>query len=385
MRKALPYFLVFFLGFIVCAFVIYELNLVGPGQIQNAAQPAPSTPGIIKPGNNSVRNAAKLVSDYVVNIDTVGRPQMEGGFFPFMAPEEVVPKGQGSGVIITPDGYIVTNNHVVADAAQLTVTTRSGAKYKAKVVGRDRNSDIAVIKIDARGLRTAKFANSSTLQPGDWVIAVGSPYGFEWTVTVGVVSATKRGPIPIGNQVLTDVIQTDTALNPGNSGGALADLNGNLVGINTAIRSNSGGSVGIGFAIPSNTVERVADALMKHGKISHPYLGIRYMPFNADVRSQLEQRGVKGLPNAEGVMVGEVYQNSPAAEAGIQPQDIITKVNGKQLSGSGSAQGSKTTLSDEVAKSKVGQRMLLEVWHASDGRTGTVAVRLAEMPENFGG
>lgn len=384
MRKAVPYILIFFLGFIACAYTIYRLyGTPGSPGIYSASSPTPGGVQFVKPGNNMVREAARLVSDYVVNIDTVGRPVTQGGMFPFFEPQQVVPKGQGSGVVFTADGFIVTNSHVIDGAAELSVTTRNGGKFPAKVIGRDPNSDIAVIKIDTKGLRFAHFADSSKLEPGDWVLAVGSPLGLESSVTVGVVSATKRGPIPIDNKVLTDVIQTDAAINPGNSGGALADLNGNLVGINTAIRSPTGGSIGIGFAIPSNTAKRVAEALIKHGKIEHPYLGIRYIPYNSDVRKEFEARGARGLPDKEGILVAEVYQGSPAAEAGIQPQDVIVKVNGKQISGTGKPVGNKVTLAEEVNNSKVGDRILLEIWHAANGQTGTLGIRLAAMPENF--
>jgi serine protease Do len=384
MRRALPYILVFFLGFIVCAFVIQKLNLVpGIAGIQTASGPAPGGVQFIKPGRNQVRDAAKLVSDYVVNIDTVGRPMREGGFFPFMEPQEVVPKGQASGVVFAANGYVITNNHVVENAAKLTVTTRDGKKFSATLVGRDPKTDIAVIKIDAGGLRFARFADYS-VQPGDWVIAVGSPLGLESTVTIGVVSAVKRGPIRIGNDVLTEVIQTDAAINPGNSGGALADLNGNLVGVNTAIASPSGGSIGIGFAIPASAAKRVAEELIKHGKVVHPYIGITYHPYNADVRKQLETRGETGLPNVEGARIMEVIPDGPAANAGIQPFDIVVKINGKQISGTGAAEGRKTTLADEIGKAKVGNRMLLEVWHASSGRITTVGVVVGEMPQDLG-
>ncbi len=386
MRKVLPYIIVFFLGFIVCAWVIYRFyGVPGAAGLQSVSAPAPGGVPFIKSGNNQVREAAKRVSGYVVNIDTVGQPMLAPGsnFFGFFGePEEIVPKGQGSGVVASSDGYIITNNHVVANAAKLTVTMSNGKKYPAKLVGRDQDTDIGVIKIEAKGLDAAQFADSGKLAPGDWVIAVGSPLGLESTVTVGVVSATRRGPIRIGNEVLKEVIQTDAAINPGNSGGALADLNGNLVGINTAIASTSGGSIGIGFAIPATTAKRVADELIKHGKVVHPYIGIAFMPYNEETRKQLEERGATDLPKIEGVQIREVRQGSPAADAGLQAFDIITKINGKPVSGTGEASEGKAGLADEIGKSKVGSRILLEVWHASTGRTGTVGVIVGEKPQD---
>lgn len=390
MKKFLQYFAVFILGFIICAWVIQARfgspTVWGPQSAVNLPRPGLK---LTNNGTNQVRDAAKVVSSYVVNIDTIGRPQLQTGGsnmfgFPFGAPQEVVPKGQGSGVVFNSNGYILTNNHVVAGAAKLTVTLKDGRHYTATVVGRDPKTDIAVIKINAKTPNFAVPSRSSTLQVGDWVIAVGSPLGLESTVTLGVVSATKRGPITIGNETLSEVIQTDAAINPGNSGGALADLNGNLVGINTAIASTSGGSIGIGFAIPTDTAMRIASEIVKHGKAIHPWLGIRYAIYNSDLRSSLEQRGVKGLPKDDGAIVAEVYENSPAAEAGLQPQDIILKVNGKPVSGTGKPERGKVSVSDEINNARVGSVVKMDVWHASNGQIGTVGVRVGEMPTDFG-
>lgn len=404
MRKFISYFAVFCIGFIVCAWVI--LTFYGsPNRfagISESQAPRPSV-SFVKPGPNVVREAAKKVSQYVVNIDTVGRPITVNPFGDFpdffgfrFGPEEIIPRGQASGVIFTPDGYILTNNHVVADAQKLIITLENGKQYNAKLIGRDPVTDLAVIKIDARGLKYATFGDSSSLQVGDWVIAVGSALGFKGTVTVGVVSAIRRAE-DIGNKLPVEgIIQTDAAINRGNSGGALADLNGNLVGINTAIATPSGGNVGIGFAIPSNVAKKVAQQLVKHGKVERPsvapqpgkekpraWIGIAYSGYTAEVKARLEQFGVRNLPNEEGIIIHEVVANSPAARAGLEPEDIILKINGKPLSGTLRPERGKVTLADEIRKAKPGDRITLEVWHARTGRRGIVVVRPVAPPEGF--
>lgn len=397
MRKLISYVLVFVLGFVVCAWAIhYYYGSPREFSAQSAGKAGGGGIKIINSEDNEVRDAARVVSEYVVNIDTVGRPRRvfgpgdDFGFFgfPFGGPEEVVPRGQGSGVIFTPDGYIVTNSHVVQGAATLTVTLKNGKRYPAKLIGRDPQSDLAVLKIDATGLKYAKFADSNTLQVGDWVIAVGSPLGFESTVTVGVVSATRRGPLNINGKVLEKVIQTDAAINPGNSGGALADLHGNLVGINTAIASTSGGSVGIGFAIPSNTAEKIAEQIKDRGKVIRPYLGVRYTGLNDEDRGQIERalrrEGVRVPPKIDGALVVEVYDGSPAKDAGLCPFDVIMEINGKPVSGDLKRQPGKVTVADEISKAKIGERITLKVWHNSSGHTGAVGVRVAEQPTGFG-
>ncbi|MCE5200201.1 MAG: trypsin-like peptidase domain-containing protein [Armatimonadota bacterium] len=394
MKRFISYVAVFVIGFVVCAGVLFRWYGKPAGNNGPVFVPTVSRAGIglDKPVSSPVRKAAAVVSNYVVNIDTVGKPvHQPGGFgdfpdffgFPFSAPEEVIPKGQASGVIYTSDGYIVTNNHVVENAARLTVTLHNGRKYSAKLIGRDPKTDLAVVKIDAKNLPYARFAKSNTLQVGDWVIAVGNALGLGPTVTVGVVSAKRT--VDIDGKKLEGVIQTDAAINRGNSGGALADINGNLVGINTAILSTSpgGGNIGIGFAIPSNNVSRIADQLQKHGAVIHPWLGVGYGPFNSDMRKNLERRGVTKLPKQDGAIVAKVYEGSPAAEAGLQPGDIILKVNGKPVSVSENPGRGKTSIADAVSKAKVGDRLVMEVWQASDNQIVQVAPRLKQMPADF--
>lgn len=388
MNKFISYVVVFILGFAVCAWTINHFYGSPSGfSAQSAGAVSHITPREISGGhNNQVHAAAQKVSEYVVNIDTVGKPVRQFGGsddffgFPFGGqPEEVVPKGQGSGVIFTPDGYIVTNNHVVKDAAKLTVTLKDGRQFTAKLIGRDPRTDLAVIKIDTNNLPFARFADSNSAEVGDWVIAVGSPLGFESTVTVGVISATGRR---LDGMVSERLIQTDASINPGNSGGALADMNGNVVGINSAIASTSGGSVGIGFAIPSNIAQRVANQLKEHGKVVHPWLGVTYAPVNV-VRKALEERGMKNLP-PNGALIREVIQGGPAADAGLQPFDVITRVNGKTITGESKPARNEAMLSDEVNKAKVEQKLTLDIWHSATGRSGRVGVVVGEMPAEIG-
>jgi serine protease Do len=227
----------------------------------------------------------------------------------------------GSGVIITPDGYIVTNNHVVSGATKIIVKLHDGREYTAKVVGTDPQTDLAVLKIDAKNLTPITFGDSSQIEVGDIVLAIGNPFGLGESVTEGIVSGVNRNSL--GINTYENYIQTDAPINPGNSGGALVDLKGRLIGINTAILSKSGGNNGIGFAIPSNMVRKVALALIKYKKVTRGYLGV--LISNIDVNKQ-KLYGVD-----HGVLVNSVMKGSPAEKAGLQPGDIIVEVNGKKV------------------------------------------------------
>ncbi len=391
MRKLIPYVVVFVLGFVVCAWTINHFygspqGFDGPERAINLPSFGPKMVG---GSSTAVRDASRIISAYVVNIDTEGMPIMQvgdPGAFPFGgmfdAPQQMTPRGKGSGVIFSADGYILTNNHVAAGATKMTVTTHDGKRYKANLIGRDPKSDLAVIKIDAKNLAYAKFADSDKVDVGDWVIAVGNALGRGTTVTIGIISATKRDVV-IEGKPLDQVLQTDAAINPGNSGGALADLRGDLVGINSAIASTGqgGGSIGIGFAIPSDAARTIAEQLVKTGKVVRPYLGVRYGPLNDETRQQLLQQGYRSVPKS-GALVVEVYRGGPADKAGIRPSDVITKVNGKQLTNSAEPDRGQTTVADMISKSKVGDWIDLDVWHP-DGRTGAMKARIGEMPPEF--
>jgi serine protease Do len=232
----------------------------------------------------------------------------------------------GSGVIVSSDGYILTNNHVVHGASKLTVVLTDKHKYPAKIIGTDPQTDIAVIKIDVHDLPAATLGNSDNLKIGQWVIADGNPFQLMHTVTAGIISATGRNAI--GLTPYEDFIQTDASINPGNSGGALADLDGNVIGINTAISSPSGGNVGIGFAIPINMAKKVMDQLIKHGSISRGYLAIIPQDITHDLSKALNIKSTKG------VLVGDVVKGGPADKAGIKTGDIILKFGSTEIKSS---------------------------------------------------
>lgn len=377
MKKFIGYILVFVLGFTVCALVLRDLY----GPTVNEGVSISSTtnrgaPAFVTGGNNPIRVAAEKLEKSVVNIDTVGRPVAVGfpDFFGLETPKQETPKGQASGVIYRSDGYIITNNHVVQGAEQIYITLYNGRKYKAKVIGRDPRTDLAVIKVDATGLPAATFADVKSLkalQVGDWTIAVGNPLGIGTTVTAGIVSATSRDV----DGSMEDMIQTDAPINKGNSGGALADINGNVIGINTAIASPNGGSIGIGFARRSTVAVDIANKLIKEGKIVYPWLGIMYIVMTDEIRHDLQAQGEQ-VPPVNGAQIKQVVPGSPADRAGLMPLDVITDINGKKVT-------AQKNIADVVRAAKVGQIVDLTVWHARTNQTTKVSVRTAEMPQGL--
>jgi serine protease Do len=271
--------------------------------------------------------------------------------------------GLGSGVIVTKDGYIITNNHVVDGADEVKVTLQDGREFTAKVIGRDPKSDVAVIKIDANGLPVVPMADSDKVQVGDIVLAVGNPFGVGQTVTTGIVSATGRGNL--GIEDYEDFIQTDAAINPGNSGGALVDVEGRLIGINTAIFSHSGGNQGIGFAVPSDLARNVMDSLIKDGHVTRGYLGVMIQDVTPALAKEFS------LKDATGALIGDVVPSGPAAKAGLKDGDVVLQYNGKQITDS-------RRLRLAVGETKPGTTVPVRILR--DGSSKTLEVTVQAMP-----
>jgi serine protease Do len=250
----------------------------------------------------------------------MGEPGMPEPMTPNQGP---VPMGQGSGFIISPDGYIVTNHHVVGDADRVKVALADGRTFDAKLIGSDPETEIALIKVDAKDLATLTLGNSDNLRVGEWVLAIGSPFGLSHSVTSGIVSARGRGNVGIVDYA--DFIQTDAAINPGNSGGPLLNMNGEVIGMNTAIVSRTGGSNGVGFAIPVNMVKYIVDQLREHGAITRGFLGISIQSLTPDLAKWF------GINEGHGVLIADVSKGSPADQAGLQRDDVIVAFNGQPV------------------------------------------------------
>jgi serine protease DegQ len=279
----------------------------------------------------SFSSAAKIASAAVVSINTskaaAKSPHSDDPWFKFFYGDQGRGEpqgGLGSGVIISASGYILTNNHVVEGADEIEVILNDSRKAKAKVIGTDPDTDLAILKIELDKLPVIVLGNSDSLQVGDPVLAIGNPFGVGQTVTGGIVSALGRNQL--GINTFENFIQTDAAINPGNSGGALVDVNGALMGINTAIYSRSGGSMGIGFAIPVSTAKQVLEGIVKDGQVTRGWIGVEPQELNAELAETFNVK-VKS-----GVIITGVLQNGPAAQAGIQPGDVIAAVDGKAVS-----------------------------------------------------
>jgi len=278
-------------------------------------------------------------------------------------PSPQLQHGLGSGVIITKEGYILTNNHVVDGAKEVKVTLQDGREFTAKVIGRDPKSDIAVVKIDAKDLPTVPVADSEKVEIGDVVLAIGNPFGIGQTVTSGIVSAKDRGSM--GIEDYENFIQTDAAINPGNSGGALVDINGRLIGINTAILSRSGGSQGVGFAIPSDTARSVMESLVKTGHVTRGYLGVMIQNVTPDLAQEFK------LKDNQGALVGDVVPNGPADKAGLKNGDVVTEFNGRPVTDS-------RRLQLQVVATSPGSTVPVQILRDGDKKTLNVTVK--ELP-----
>lgn len=329
----------------------------------------------VSPGVVKVYTSTKVHNTAFSEGPSSGTPDMEDllrRFFGDQMPNQMprhnhsfgVPRQQGigSGVIVTKDGYILTNNHVVDGADEVKVAMQDGREFDAKVIGRDPKSDVAVIKIDAKDLPFVPMADSDKIEVGDIVLAVGNPFGIGQTVTTGIISATSRGNM--GIEDYEDFIQTDAAINPGNSGGALVDVDGRLIGINTAILSRSGGNQGIGFAIPVNLARDVMTGLIKDGHVTRGYLGVMIQ----DITPALEKEFK--LQDTTGALIGDVTPKSPAEKAGLKSGDVILDFNGRKVTDS-------RHLKLEVARVQPGETVPIKILR--DGSTKTIEVTVKEM------
>ena len=332
--------------------------------------PVLSHPALTQVGGGvSIADVAERVLPSVVTVSTTVVQHQQQGMFPFFGGGggDRQASGIGSGVIVSADGYILTNNHVVAEAKEIKVTVSDKREFDATVVGTDPKSDLAVIKIKGApaGLRPAEFGDSSKLRLGDVVLAIGNPLGVGQTVTMGIVSA--KGRADLGITAYEDFIQTDAAINPGNSGGALIDTEGKLVGINTAILSRSGGYQGIGLAIPSSMAQPIMETLKQAGKVSRGFLGVGIQDVDRDLAAALK------LSSANGVLLSEVRPSGPGGKAGLARGDVVVKVDGKPVTSTGQFR-------NLIASSGAKKKVTLEIMR--DGKAQSLGVELGEVPDD---
>ncbi|HKQ68849.1 MAG TPA: trypsin-like peptidase domain-containing protein [Polyangiaceae bacterium] len=314
--------------------------------------------------SDAFAGVAEKVSPSVVQVEVSVREQSSQAVRWYKSPsngETAVQRGMGSGVIFNDSGAILTNNHVVEDALSITVRLRDGRILPARLIGRDPSTDLAVIRVDAKNLVPAKFADSDGVRVGDWVVAIGSPFGLGYTVTTGVVSAKGRGGVGV-NQV-EDYLQTDASINPGNSGGPLVNLDGQVLGINTMI---VGRGQGIGFAVPSNLCRRTADQIVKTGRVQRAWIGVGIQDVSPEIAPELK------VDPAAGALVNSVATDGPGAKAQLRPGDIVAAVDGKRVRDA-------QELIRELLARDVGQTALLEV--VRGGKRYSTKVELAVRPE----
>jgi Do/DeqQ family serine protease len=355
--------------------IIFKNNIFAQQEIGSSKPPVELNP-TIKALNDAYKNAANAVIESVVNIRVKIKPKSSSRFkiFPFDEEDpnfkewgdffrkhfgDVDPEmtSAGSGVFVTSNGYIVTNNHVVEDADEIKVITYNKKEYKAKIIGTDKWTDLAVIKIDGEGFKPVHFANMDEIKVGELVIAVGNPLGLSSTVTSGIISALGRGGLNLirpedggkVNYAIENFIQTDAPINPGNSGGGLFNLSGSLVGINTAIATRTGTYIGYGFAIPADLVKTVVAEIIQYGKFQRAYLGVYIRSVDETYAKAF------GLKEVKGAFVNDVEKGSPAEKAGIKIEDVILAVDGKEIN-------SSNELQTEIAKRKPGETVELTIW-----------------------
>ncbi|MGI0115646.1 trypsin-like peptidase domain-containing protein [Zooshikella sp. RANM57] len=311
-----------------------------------------------KTGPSSYSHAVKKAAPAVVNIYTTKiirerqHPIFDDPFFQDFFGYNQMPKRKrmqsslGSGVIMSPEGYVVTNNHVIAGASEILILLQDGRETAARVVGTDPETDLAILKIDLDNLPSITLAPTRNAEIGDVVLAIGNPFGVGQTVTMGIISATGRSKLYLNTY--ENFIQTDAAINPGNSGGALINVHGDLLGINTAIFSKSGGSQGIGFAIPSEIARDVMLSIVKHGKVIRGWLGLETQQFTRELADAF------GLPHIEGILITGVYRNGPAFQAGLKPGDLILEINSMHA-----REGRKVMY--QVAQMRPGEEVIIKI------------------------
>ncbi|MFO0753060.1 MAG: DegQ family serine endoprotease [Thermodesulfovibrionales bacterium] len=362
--------IVLLLGFLLGGITYYLLSKTfTPSRIPFT----PRVTGSIRETSRAFSEIARSVAPSVVNISSVKTVRRQAApfddFFDFLYP---FPDGHGrkwkeqslgSGVVVSPDGYIVTNNHVVEQSDDIKVTLYDRRAFRAKIIGADPKTDIAVIKIDAKGLPGVPWGDSDRLQVGEFVLAIGSPFGLSHTVTMGIISAIGR--VDVGIADYENFIQTDAAINPGNSGGPLTNVKGELIGINTAIFSKTGGYQGIGFAVPSNMVRLVMDQLVKKGRVTRGWIGVAIQELTPEIAQKF------GLTASEGALVSDVVKGGPAAVAGMTRGDIILEFNGKQVRDVG-------MFRNMVAQSRIGAPAAIKILRKD--KEIAAAVTIAELP-----
>lgn len=366
-------------GLIIGLGISTNFNLLPNGHTQEPTISKESMDILSKTGQ-AMAEVAAAVKPAVVNISSTKTIKMSGiqsplfddpffrrffgdEFGQFRRPREHKESGLGSGVIVDKDGYILTNNHVIKDADEIKVKLSDKREFKGKVIGTDSKTDLAVIKIDSNHLPLLRLGDSDKLRVGETVIAVGNPFGLNQTVTSGIVSATGRANVGIADY--EDFIQTDAPINPGNSGGALVNVRGELVGINTAIFSTSGGYQGIGFAIPSSMAKAVMDNLIKKGKVVRGWLGVSIQPVTPDLAKQFD------IKDEKGALVGDVVEESPAEKAGIQRGDVIIEFDGRDVA-------DPSNLRNSVAATPPGKRASIKLLR--DGKIQSMSVIIEELP-----
>jgi Do/DeqQ family serine protease len=333
----------------------------------NVGEPPPA-PGMAVSYAPAAKRAAPAVVSIAASKAPVRGPQQDDPWFRFFfgdrgAPQQQPQVGLGSGVIVSSEGYLLTNNHVVAGASDIEVQLPDGRQSQAKLVGTDPETDVAVLKIELDKLPVVSLGRADQLQVGDVVLAIGNPFNVGQTVTSGIVSALGRNQL--GINTFENFIQTDAAINPGNSGGALVDVNGNLVGINTAIYSRSGGSLGIGFAIPVDTARQVMDGLVKEGRVTRGWIGVEPRDLTAEFIENFR------LPVRQGVLITGVLQDGPAAVGGMRPGDVVLKVGDRPVANT-------AALLAAVAGLRPGTEAVIEVQRGP--RQVDLKVRVAQRP-----